>query len=69
MYALRAMVDEERSQDEWQEYTAMMLWSIGAVLGRNHWKFPSYLELKHPEKRDNRTPEQIKQHILARLTE
>lgn len=43
---------------------------IGKVLGGEDWKLESYVEMAYPETStaDTRSPEQIKEDIIARLT-
>lgn len=57
----------------WQDYIAQNLGVSARMTARLNglqYEIPSWMELAHPEvkKVDERTPEQIKQDILSRLT-
>ena len=54
----------------WQSYTGTALGMIGRLLGGEDWKLESYVEMAYPETstEDTRSPEQIKEDIIARLT-
>lgn len=67
--ALLAILEEERRQEIWRDYTATMLNSLGRVWGGKHWKFPAYTELAHPQevKQDNRSGSEIIEALKKRL--
>ena len=54
----------------YQDYTAEMagmLVRAVAGIGGNKIELPSFSELVHPEMQDNRTAQQIKDHVLKLL--
>lgn len=56
------------------DYAVEHLWLLTSAvyaIGGGELKTPRYIELSHPEQkiRDQRTAEEIKQHILERLDE
>ena len=76
MPALAALVRREYEQRQRQElfrdYVGQLLWEIDDVLlhfGKSQSKMPQYIELAHPQaKQKEMSAEEIKQHILSRLT-
>lgn len=54
----------------YQDYTAEMagmLVRAVAGFGGNKIELPSFYEMVYPEKKDNRTAQQIKEHVLKLL--
>lgn len=70
---MQALSDILREQDElrgWQTYMAEMAWA-SAKANYKDFPFPSYTEMikKPAEVKDNRTAEEIRAGIVARLRE
>ena len=66
--ALTVLLKKEKINTVWRDYTATTLWMIGKALVKDDWELPLYIDLIYPEKKDARTPEQIKRDIVERLT-
>lgn len=66
------MADEEQARQVTTEYAMQHLWLLTSAvyaIGGGELKTPQYIDLVHPEMqiRDQRSAEQIKQDILAKL--
>ena len=64
------MLSDDNRNIVYQDYTAEMagmLVRAVAGFGGNKIELPSFYEMVYPEKKDNRTGQQIKDHILKLL--
>lgn len=67
--ALMMLLEHEKEQIIWRDYTATAMWMIGKTLARESWQLPLFLDMIHPEQQDTRTAAQIIDDIVERLLE
>jgi len=66
------LLQEDLERERYEVYANQCLWTIAAglySLGGQTLSMPQYVELIHPEMKDTRTAQEIKDDIVKRLLE
>lgn len=58
MYALLALLDGDREQENWRQYMATVNWSIGRLVYRGEY-IPMYTQMLENSKPDDRTANEV----------
>lgn len=58
MYALLALLEGDREQENWRQYMAAVNWSIGKFVHRGEY-IPMYTQMLESSKPDDRTANEV----------